>query len=152
MKVPDLKGGQMLTLAYFIGILLILYIVYKVLGKVGLVATKEDKKEDEAATALRTLNYFDPLYLKGRTSYVPLGKSTGQFLSGELRSAMSGLGTDEEKIYSVFGKLKSKENIAEVSMYYLNDYNRSLQADLLNELGDKEMLILNNLINKLPNR
>lgn len=151
MKVPELKGGQMITLAYFIGILIILYIVYKILGKVGLVETKEDKKEAEAATKIRSLSYFEPLYLKGRTDYKPLG-STAQFYAAQLMKAMKGFGTDEEMIYSVFGKLKNKENIAEVAAYYYQDYKRSLQADLLNDLSDSEMLTLNNIINKLPNR
>lgn len=152
MKVPELKGGQMLTLAYIIAILVILFIVYKVIGKLGLVDTKEDKKKDEAAAALRTSNYFDPLYLKGNTSYKALGKTKATFYAGELRSSIKGWGTDEEKIYSVFGKLNSKENISEIALYYEHDFNRSLQSDLLNELNDKEMLILNNIINKLPNK
>jgi hypothetical protein len=150
MKVPELKGGQMLTLAYFIGILIILFIVYKILGKLGLIETKEDKKEDAAASEIRSLSYFEPLYLKDKKDYIPLVR-VAQFYAAQLLKALYGLGTDEETVYSVFGKLKSKENIAEIAMYYAKDYNRNLQADLLNDLSDSEMLTLTNIINKLPN-
>lgn len=152
MKVPELKGGQMLTLAYIIGILVVLFIIYKILGKTGLVETKEDKKEDAAATEIRTLSYFNPLYLKDKlTTYQKLGSIAKSYAS-QLRTAMKGFGTDEEMIYNTFGKLKTKENIAEVAMYYVAEYNSDLQSDLLNELNDKEMLILMNIINKLPNK
>lgn len=154
MNVPSLKGSQMLTLAYFIGILVLLFIVYKVLSKIGLVKTAADKKEEkqtaEAVSSIRSLKYFEPLYLKDKLdTYQKLGK-TAQFYAAQLSKAMSGFGTDEETIFSVFGKLKSRENIAEVASYYLNDYNESLQTDLLNELSEDELKTLSDIINKLP--
>ena len=156
MKVPDLKGGQMLTIAYIIGILVILFIVYKVLGKIGLVKTvaakKEEAAEEAAATSIRAMKQFQPLYLKDKlATYKTLG-STAKFYAAQLMKALSGFGTDEETVYSVFGKLQSKDNIAEVAAYYLQDYNRSLQSDLLNELDDSELLTLTKIINKLPNK
>jgi hypothetical protein len=156
MKTPDLKGGQMLTIAYFIAIVVVLFIVYKFLGKIGLIKTADKKKQDEAETkaaqTLRTSVYFDPMYLKGKTkTYNQLGNDA-QYYAATIMKALGGFGTDEELIYATFGKLKSKENIAEVAAYYLQDYNRILQADLLNDLSDEEMVILNDIISKLPNK
>lgn len=151
MKVPELKGGQMLTLAYFIGIAVILYIVYKFMGKIGLISSKESKKEDKAAAELRSFPYFDPLYLKDKMkSYTKLPGADLYVV--ELRQAIKGAGTDEEKVYAVFGKLRSKENISELALRYMDKYNSDLHADLLGELSDSEMLTLMNIINKLPNR
>lgn len=157
MKVPELKGGQMITIAYFVGIVVVLFIVYKFLGKIGLIKTSEKKREEEAETKaaaqLRTSVYFEPLYLKDKLStYKPLGKSLASSYASQLKGSLSGAGTDEETIYAVFGKLRSKENIAEISAYYLQKYSRSLQSDLLNDLNDAEMVILTDIINKLPNK
>lgn len=156
MNVPNLKGGQMVTLAYIIGILVLLFIVYRILGKVGLVTTREKKRTEaektEAVSNLRTDEYFNPLYYKGK-SYKSVGQALGEKYAGDLRIAMSGAGTDEELINATFGKLYNKVNVSEVAAYYyLKTKGRDLQADLLNELSDKEIVELMNIINALPNK
>jgi len=155
MNVPTLKSGQMITLAYFIGILIVLYIVYKLLGKVGIIKTaakrKEEKAEVIAETELRTSEYFDPMFLKDRDGYSPL-KSLAAKYATDLRDALRGMGTNEEKIFTTFGKLTSKWNISEVALNYQVKYERDLLTDLLNDLTEAEQLTLFNIIDKLPVR
>lgn len=154
-NVPTLKTSQMMTIAYFAAILIALYVVYKILASVGLIKTRKkklaEKAQTTAETELRTLEYFNPLLLKVKPAgYVPLGSSTGGMYAVLLRQAMAGLGTNEEKLFGVFGKLKNKYNISEVAAYYLVKFNRDLQSDILNELTDKEQVTLFEMINKLP--
>ena len=153
MKVPSLKSGQMITLAYFIGILVILFIVYKILGAVGIIKTRAKKlkvkEEAKAETELRASEYFNPLFLKDKlSSYKPL-KDSAKSAAHNLRNAMSGFGTNEEGIYTTFGRLKNKYNISEVSLYYLQEYKRDLLTDLLDELTAAEQVTLFDIINKL---
>ena len=155
MKVQKLDSGEMITIAYFIAIVIVLFVVYKFMAKIGLVKSRSKKLQEKAiATAeseLRTLEYLDPMILENRpAAYVPLKSVAAGNFAAELRNAIRGLGTNEELIYSVFGRLKNKYNIAEVALSYRVNYNRDLKTDLLDELTDKEQVTLFELINKLP--
>ena len=155
-QVPELKTGQMITVAYFIGILIVLFIVYKILGAVGLIKTQAKKKaeilKNEAATALRDAEYFSPTFLKGKyPPYVPLGNEA-KLMAADLHKAMAGLGTNEERIFSTFGRMKSKYNISEVALCYKQGYNGDLLTDLLNDLNSSERVTLWGIISKLPEK
>jgi hypothetical protein len=155
-KTPSLSGGQMLTIAYFIGILVILFVVYKTLKGLGLI---KDLKKDAAVEDIRTSDYFNPDYYKDK-SFQHLGEQAGELHAKELFNAMNGFGTDEEAIYAVFGKLYNKLNVSELSDYYRQqnahwynfDLGKDLQTDLLNELNDTEKQTLWAIIEKLPNK
>lgn len=156
MKAPDLKTGQMVTIAYIIGILVVLFIVYKILAGVGLIKTakkkKEEAKKEEVAEELRTMDYFDPLFLQGKSGWTKIGSSRAAQYAADFRNMMRGLGTNEEGIYSVFGRLKNKYNISEISFEYTGKYNRDLLTDLLNELTDAEQVTMFDIIDKLPEK
>ena len=161
MKAPELNTNQMVTIGYFIGILIILYIVYKILNAVGLLKSQADKRDDAlkaaAVTSLRLDSYFDPNYFQSVNNYngLSVGDATDKALS--LRNAMAGIGTDEEKIYSIFGGLPSKTAISEVSNRYKDQYgfpfyimSDDLKTDLLNELDATEVTTLMSIIDSLP--
>jgi len=156
-SVPELKGGQMITILYGIGVIVLLYIVYKIMAGMGLIKTAAARRaENEKVAAVKNMEtdaYFDPHYLKDKIGqFKALGSNTAIVYAQNLRDAMKGLGTDEEAIYATFGKLYNKCNVAEVALYYVSQYNCDLQVDLLNELSDKEKTKLMNIINGLPNK
>jgi hypothetical protein len=149
-NTPTLKGGQMLTIAYFIGILVILFVVYKTLKGLGLI---KDAQKDAAVENLRTTDLLNPDYFKGKQgNFRSLGADAAMLHASELRAAMQGLGTDEEAIYAVFGKLYNKINCSELAATYLQGFGDDLQTDLLNELIDSEKQKLWDIIQKLPNK
>ena len=153
MKVPD--TGKIISVVYIGAALIVVFLIYKIFAGVGLIKTTAKKKElskrTEAEAKLRSSEYFNPLFLKGRLDQYKnkLGNQAKDY-SGQLRKAIAGLGTNEETIFSIFGRLKNKWNIGEISMYYRGSFNRDLLSDLLNDLTDKEQLILWDIINKLP--
>lgn len=155
MKTPDLKSGQMITIAYLVGLLVVLFIVYKLLIKVGLIkspAKKRAQAEAEAAVEmLRTDDYFSPDYYKGR-QFKSLGSNQANLFAQQIRKALRGFGTNEEELYTTFSKLYNKCNVSEVAESYQLQYKNNLQADLLNDLNDKEVAELMNIINGLPAR
>jgi hypothetical protein len=161
MKAPELNTNQMVTIGYFIGILIILYIVYKILNSVGLLKTSADKRNDAlkaaSVTALRLDSYFDPNYYTTVTDYNGLSVDDATKYAKQLRDAMVGIGTDEEKIYTIFGGLPSKTSISEVSDRYAAQYgfpfyilSDDLKADLLNYLNATKITTLMNIIDGLP--
>lgn len=155
MKIPD--TNKIFGIVYLIAGLLVLFIIYKILTGIGIIKTAAKKKEKAAVTQaesdLRAMDYFNPMFLKDKLDIYTnkLGNQAKDF-AVQLRKAVKGLGTNEENIYSVFGQMRCKWNIAEVSMYYKYAYNRDLLADLMNDLTDKEQFTLYEMINKLPEK
>jgi len=151
MKVPE--TGKIISLIQIGAVLIAIFLIYKIFTGLGLIKTAAKKKakaeQTQAEIDLRAMPYFDPMYLKDDTSYKPLG-SQAMYYTKELRKAMQGLGTNEEGIYNIFTKLPSKKTISEIAVYYKTEYKKELIVDLLNELTDKEQLVLVNIIKKLP--
>ena len=154
MNTPD--SGKIINLVTIIGVLLMLFIIYKVMASVGLIKTSASKKEDAAKAAavtdLRINEYFAP---ENNTNV--LTTEMAQSYAKQLRSAMAGLGTDEEAIFTIFGKLPNKTAINQISLEYKNQYgfpfyimSDNLQDDLLNELSASEVTTLMTIINNLP--
>ena len=150
MKTPELKTGQMITIAYIIGIFIVMFVVYKFLGKIGLVTTAEKRKQEKNAEALRSVSEFNPLYLQDKTNtYKKLGTQAKDY-AARLYKAIAGVGTNEDEIFNIFSQLKSKNNIAEISLYYRAGFNRDMLTDLMGDLNQKEQAKLKIIIDKLP--
>ena len=155
-KVPKLEGGQLITIAYFIGILVILFIVYKILAATGLVKTaaakKEDAEEKLAVDTIRTSDIFDPEYARQNKKFTPLGTHKLAVYTEELRKALRGWGTDEEAIFVVFGNLNNKCNVSELAATYEEKYKDNLKTVLLNDLTKEDAATLMSIVNRLPNK
>lgn len=152
MKTPD--TGKIISIVYLAGFLIALFVVYKILASVGIIKTaksKRKKQEQEAAVEmLRTDEYFSPTFFKNQ-KYKSIGSNAANLYAQQLRKAIRGIGTDEEMIFSIFGRLFNKVNISEVAASYYVQYGNDLQADLLNDLNEKEITALMNIVNDLPN-
>jgi hypothetical protein len=131
--------------------IVVLIMLDQILKAVGLKKDKADKDKDKAVENLRTNEYFDPLYYKGK-AFSAIGKSPANQYAKDLHTAISGFGTDEETIYTTFGKLKCKYNISEIAESYYELYEKNLLPELLKELSEKEMATLNAVVNKLPDK
>jgi len=152
MKLPD--SDKLISIAIFIGIIVALFIVYKILGATGLVKTGAAKKEEAIETAavdaIRTGDIFDPEYYRGK-KFMSLGTGKISIYTEELRKALRGWGTDEEAVFAVFSNLYNKCNVSEIAATYKEKYKDDLKVALLNDLSKSEAVTLMALINKLPN-
>lgn len=152
MKLPD--SGKLINIAIFLGIIVALFIVYKILGATGLVKTGAKKKEEAiesaAIDAIRTGDIFDPEYYRGR-KFMSLGTGKISTYTEELRKALRGWGTDEEAIFAVFGNLYNKCNVSELAATYKEKYKDDLKVALLNDLSKSDAATLMAIVNKLPN-
>jgi hypothetical protein len=157
-QVPELKAGQMITLAYIIGIVIVIFIIYKVLQKVGLIKTSAEIDAAKAYTTslsnLRTDTHFDPAFLTDNQNiaYKPIGDAS-QGYAEDIHDSIYGflqIGTNAEKIFSTFSKCFNKFNISEIAGAYLKEYDRDMRSDLLNNLSDDHVTTLNDIIGKLP--
>jgi len=153
MNLPD--SNKLMSAAYIVALLLILFFVYKILAGFGIVKTAKKKKEQAAKEAaindLRGVEQFTPdvNILAERQGY-KLTSASAQIYAETLRKAIRGLGTDEEAIFSIFSRLQSKRDITEIATAYRSKYDRDLLTDLLNDMTDKEKAKLMIIINNLP--
>jgi hypothetical protein len=151
MNTPD--SGKIIQVMQVVAGLIVMFLIYKIMTGLGLIKTgkkkEEEKQKEAAADGLRSSEYFDTtLILKKQPSYIPLGSMATQYAK-DLRKALRGFGTDEEMIYAIFNRLKNKYQVSELSLAYKAEYKKDLLADIMNDLTDKEQVILWGIINKL---
>jgi len=153
MKVPS--SDKVISIAMIIGLLVVVFIVYKLLSGIGLIKTPAKKRaikeKAEALNSMRTDEYWNPTYYKTQT-YKSMNGPVIMKYSGDLHDALMGLGTDEEAVYNVFSKLLNKCNVSELAAAYQLKFGRDLKTDLLNDMNDTEVATLMEIVNGLPNR
>jgi hypothetical protein len=157
MKTPT--KDQVVVYIYIAGAVVAVYFVYRIMVKLGLVDTFQskqlDKEKELALNQMRKGDYWRPEYYKTQR-FTPLGAELAKEYANDLRKAVRGIGTDEEVIYTTFGKLNSKAQISEIAEQYRDSYiwwftggGDNLQADILDDLKEKEVLTLMDIINKI---
>jgi hypothetical protein len=134
---------------YIIAGLVVLLMLDQILKAVGLKKDKADKNKDQAVNELRTNDFFNPMFYRGK-AFASIGKEPANQYAKDLHKAISGFGTDEETIYATFGKLKCQYNISEIAESYYELFGKNLLPEILNELSESEMFTLNTIISKLP--
>jgi len=154
MNIPTVKKDEIMSLLYIAGGLIFVFLIYKIFSGVGLIKTakkkEETKQKEQAAENLRASEYFSlDTINKLPVKYQPLGEIAKTYAT-DLRQAVRGFGTNEERIFTTFARFKSKYNITEVAKSYHDQYNRDLLTDLLNDLTDGEQVTLWNIINNIP--
>jgi hypothetical protein len=135
--------------AALVVIILVIIIVWRILGKIGLIESKEAKRKKAAVEDLRSSPYFDPEYAKGR-SFKQLGLPVAETIAKQVYRAKGVFNDDEESVYAAFAKLKNKAQISEVAQAFQSLYKKDMQAYILGFLAEKEMEKLQLIINKLP--
>lgn len=144
------KALQTKLILMGVGALLIVLFLNKILGMIGIRRSAKRLEQDEAEETLLTMPYFDPLYHTTQP-HKELGDTAAAKYADELHKAVSFIGTNEDLIYSTFGKLGNKTQISEIVAQYYKKKKKDLRARLLKELNKKEQVKLYNIIKTLPN-
>lgn len=134
--------------AFLIISILVIIIVWRILGKVGLVKSKEAKQKEAAIESFNTLPQFDPNYFKGK-SFASIGQIADQYAK-DINSASGIFNDNEDLVFSTFGKLKNKMNISELANSFQRLYKKDLRS-FLGFLSDAEKTKLFLIIQRLPN-
>ena len=138
-------------LLYVVGAIVVLLIVDQILKALNLKKDKTDKKEEEAQSELRTNDFFNPMFYRGK-AFSALGKSVSNQYAKDIKNSLGIFNDNEELIYTTFGKLKCKYNISEIAESFYELYGKEMLPAILAKLNSKEMTILNTIINKLPEK
>ena len=100
------------------------------------------------------LKVWNPTFLISVQSqnkpFIELQQSVVKEKAEELNDAMSGAGTDEEQIISVFNSINSKIEVAQVNSFYNAKYKSVLKNDLQSELSKKWLNKIAQIISLKP--
>ncbi len=152
-----LKNKLFQRVILFAVILLLVYMSYKFLGKIG----KDIKHNKDVKTRKKDLQEV----LDGSTENIG-GSALSDvktyttpdytLFADSLFAAMDGAGTDEQTIFAILSALRTKADwLATVSAFgnkeassYLSSFNGSLTKWLSDELGSSEKTQVNNILGK----
>jgi len=157
MKIPD--SSKIINLATLLGLVVVLFVIYKILASVGLISTPASRKAaaDKLAARQQLLSseYFSPTYFHDHLGeYTSIGQDASYAYADRIYEALgsiSSITTDFDAIQGVFLSLNCKTNISEVAGGYAVNHSAYLNKDLSDGLSDNKCLELMNIINKLPN-
>jgi len=100
------------------------------------------------------LKVWNPTFLISVQSqnkpFIELQQSVVKEKAEELNDAMSGAGTDEEQIISVFNSINSKIEVAQVNSFYNAKYKSILKNDLQSELNKRWLSKITQIISFKP--
>lgn len=149
----------------YVGIfLIVMFIVYAILKRVGIIQSTEAKKRDERVNVLSTStsDWYLPDYHTNFPSAKKLSNSTAIEIAKKLHEAMystplknmaslglATLGTDTTTLFAQIAKIKSKVQFSQVANEYNILYNEDLYTSILSELSDKELLKLTSYVDGL---
>lgn len=136
-----------------ISLLTISYIIYNRWSK-SIFYDEILKRIGGNSVKFNELKVWNPSFLISIKSqnkpYIELQQSAVKEKAEELDDAMSGSGTDEEKIISVFNSINSKVEVAQVNSFYNAKYKSVLKNDLQSELSKKWLSKITQIISLKP--
>ena len=137
-------------IAYGVGLLLLLFIVYKFLQKIHLIPTQED----ETARELGNKNFWSPSFYidaaKQGKKPVILTQGSARRLSDEIWDSKGVFNDDEDAVYGVFRQLKNRAQISFLSEYFFRYKNRDLYEFLNTFMSNEELAKLSDRLSQLP--
>jgi hypothetical protein len=136
-----------------ISLLTISYIIYNRWSK-SIFYDEILKRIGGNSVKFNELKVWNPSFLISIKSqnkpYIELQQSAVKEKAEELDDAMSGSGTDEEQIISVFNSINSKVEVAQVNSFYNAKYKSVLKNDLQSELSKKWLSKITQIISLKP--
>jgi hypothetical protein len=136
-----------------ISLLTISYIIYNRWSK-SIFYDEILKRIGGNSVKFNELKVWNPSFLISIKSqnkpYIELQQSAVKEKAEELDDAMSGSGTDEEQIISVFNSINSKVEVAQLNSFYNAKYKSVLKNDLQSELSKNWLSKITQIISLKP--
>lgn len=145
--------GNKILLSAIIGGSALAYLIYRKLQKDSLydeILKKIGIGESFGQSSIWLPTFLIQIDNQGR----PVRKLNAQQMNRyatQLFEAIDGWGTTETAIFEVFRSVESKYQLSQIAKYYGQKYSASLKTDLEEDLGEKEMQEISNIILSKPN-
>ena len=100
------------------------------------------------------VHYLDKVLQRVSGQVLALKASTATYYANQIKNAFGAWyqgGDDEDKVYSVFRKLKDKVQVSQVAKAYQEDESKNLIDVLKYRFGKDEIKIVLDIVNSKPN-
>lgn len=150
IKIPPM------LFAYGLLTIIVIWVLYLVMKKIGLIQDKASKIEEEQKAknivAITETDIFRPSTHettgKGLSVLVP--SSTAIEWAKDIKNAFGWINDDEEAIYNVFRKMTNQLQVSQVANAYSELFNSDLFGDLDYYFSEVELSNVWNIIKTLP--
>lgn len=142
--------------AYALISIIVLWIVYQLMKKVGLISDQVTRKKDKTIAAnvqsIEQIPFWNPsLYQNSNYGYaVLMPNDTIKSWAKDIHDSFGWFNDDEEQVYNVFRKLTNQIILSQLSDAYSKLYSSDLLGDLKNYFDDKELSYLYTIISNKP--
>lgn len=133
MKIPELKKGQLYTIAIIAAVVIAVVIVLAVNYKKLRNWIEQKRYDNEIATDINTSN-------------ITISATLLRQYADRLYTAMKGWGTDEDTIYDVFANFRTDDDVLQLIRLYGTRDNMTLPQWIVDELTTKERKKLNTIL------
>jgi hypothetical protein len=129
-----------------------LFIVYKVLQKLGIIKTSEEAKEEKQLANLESSNYWD---FNKFLNTVPKGtlvltQGGASAYADDIYNAKGVFNDDEDKVFAVFRAMKTQSQVASLAKRFNQKYSKDLYTFVRGFFNDDEMLTIKKLLDSKP--
>jgi asparagine N-glycosylation enzyme membrane subunit Stt3 len=130
-----------------------IYLVYKVLQKVGVIPTAEANQAAQNLQQLQAANYWDynNFLATAPPGHSLLTQAGAAAYVDDLWDATGTFNDDEEQIYGVFRAMKTKSQVAALAKRFNQLKSFDLYNYLENYLNEEELLKVKGIIDQKPN-
>ena len=129
-----------------------LYLVYKVLQKVGVVPTAAANQAQQNLQQLEAANYWDynNFFKSAPPGHALLTMAGAAAYVDTLWDATGSFNDEEEKIYGVFRAMRTKSQVAALAKSFNQLKNKDLYGYLNDALNETELLKVKSIIDQKP--
>ena len=129
-----------------------LFIVYKILQKVGVLPTAESNQAAQNLQALESSNYwnYNDFLAKAPGGHALLTQAGAAAYVDDLWNATGYFNDDEEKIYGVFRAMRTQSQIAALAKRFNQLKGKDLYGYLKDYLNETELLTVKRIIDQKP--
>lgn len=135
------------------GLLVFLFVVYKMMQKFGLLKTEEaaqlEKDNQSASSSLE--NPFSPRYFKSQPGKkIQLLKSAAaKKLADQIYNSIGNFYDDENSVYGAFRQLKYKTQVSQLADTFAKYHQADLFIYLERNFNEKEIKVIHNIVGGL---
>jgi hypothetical protein len=133
-----------------------LFVVYKVLERLGIIQSSEEIKEAKELkknlTNLESSNYWD---FNKFLSTVPQGtlvltQGGASAYADDIWNAKGVFNDDEDKVFAVFRAMKTQSQVASLAKRFNQKYSKDLYTFIRGFFNDEEMITVKKLLDAKP--
>lgn len=149
---------------YFIITVIVLFVLYFVLKRIGIIQGREPKEVREAkADQVKTITelnqmiidfkkspIFNPSYMNSIPFSKRLDYNDATELAAQIDDAWGWLNDNEKQVYNAFSGITKQADVASIAYYYRQLFGKDLRSDIIKKMNNSEIRNVWSIIQSKP--